>query len=83
MMRPEQDEGGVPEPMSIDDWKQQQEAERKQERKEMKHNGTKWHMPESTSDCVLGPNGEVTGAAGCKQASSGQSLSRQRQKATP
>ena len=67
MKRPEQDEGGVPEPMSIDDWKQQQEAERKQERKEMKHNGTKWHMPESTSDCVLGPNGEVTGAAGCKR----------------
>ena len=43
------------------------EREWELERKEMKHNGTQWHMPQSTSDCVLGPNGEVTGAAGCKQ----------------
>ena len=66
-MRPEQDEGGVPEPMSEHDWLQQQEAVQKQERKEMKHNGTKWHMPTSMSDCVLGPRGEVTGGAGCKK----------------
>ena len=62
-----EDPGGVPEPMSLQDWQQQQEAEQKQERKEMKHNGTKWHMPKATSDCVLGPRGEVRGAAGCKE----------------
>jgi hypothetical protein len=50
------------------DWLQSQEAAQRQERKEMAHAGTKWHVPASTSDCVIGPNGEVTGAAGCKTA---------------
>ena len=59
--------GGVPDPMSLQDWQQQQEAEQKRERREMKHNGTKWHMPKATSDCVLGPRGEVRSDAGCKE----------------
>ena len=58
---------GVPDPMSLQDWQQQEKAELKEERKEMKHNGTEWHMPKATSDCVLGPRGEVRRDAGCKE----------------
>merc|ERR1712166_1386995 len=36
------------------------------ERKAMTHNGTAWHVPKSSSDCVLGPKGEVSGQPGCK-----------------
>lgn len=66
MKHPEQDEGGIPDPMSEQEWRQQQEAEQKEERKAMKHNGTAWHVPKSSSGCVLGPKGEVSGQPGCK-----------------